>query len=143
MEHVTDWAGKAPGAAVRIAGVLHGIEHARDKPWDHEITADTMSAALEIMAVTAPHSLAALDMMGADSGIAAARRVWKWIERSRLPLFTVREAFNALRGTFPRVKDIQTALSVLQERGYIEVVAPEKKKGATQSKYRASLILLR
>ena len=129
MEHATDWAGKAPGAAVRLAGILHGIEHAHDKPWEHEITADTMSVALEIMAIIAPHSMAALDMMGADSGIAAARRVWKWIERSRLSLFTVREAFNNLRGTFPRVKHIEAALEVLQERGYIEVMAREKKNG--------------
>lgn len=122
MEHVTDWAGKAPGAAVRIAGVLHGIEHAHDnKPWDHEITAETMSAALEIMAVIAPHSLAALDMMGADSGIAAARHVWKWIERSRLEVFTIREAFNSLKGTFPRVQEIRPALAVLEERGYVEI----------------------
>jgi hypothetical protein len=27
FEHATDWAGKAPGMAARIAGVLHGIEH--------------------------------------------------------------------------------------------------------------------
>ena len=121
MEHVTDWAGKAPGAVVRIAGVLHGIEHARGEPWTHEITEDTMSAAIEIMEVIAPHSLAALDLMGADSGIAAARHVWSWIERSSLVVFTIREAFNALKGTFPRVKNVVAALKVLEERGYVEI----------------------
>lgn len=27
LKDFTDWGGKAPGAAVRIAGVLHGINH--------------------------------------------------------------------------------------------------------------------
>lgn len=126
MEHFTDWAGKAPGAAARLAGVLHGIKHAHDKPWEAVITAETMIAALEIIAVITRHSLATLDMMGADPTIAAARHVWDWIERGRLSSFTVREAFNALRGTFPRVQHIRDALEALEERGYVEVVEPPR-----------------
>ncbi len=122
MEHFTDWAGKAPGAAARLAGVLHGIRHAHGRPWEEVITAETMNAALEIMAVITRHSLAALDMMGADPTIAAARDVWDWVERGRLPRFTVREAFYALRGTFPRVRHVRDALEALEERGYVEVI---------------------
>ena len=122
LEHFTDWAGKAPGAAARLAGVLHGIKHAHGTPWEATITAETMTAALEIMAVITRHSLAALDMMGADPTIAAARLVWDWIERGRLERFTVREAFNALRGTFPRVAMLREALEALEERGYLEVL---------------------
>lgn len=126
LEHFTDWAGKAPGAAARLAGVLHGIKHAHGNPWEASITADTMTAALEIMAVITRHSLAALDMMGADPTIAAARLVWDWIERGRLDRFTVREAFNALRGTFPRVAMLRDALEALEERGYLEVIEPPR-----------------
>ena len=82
--------------------------------------------ALELMAVFTRHSLAAMDMMGADPSIAAARRVWSWIEDRRLPSFTVREAFNALRGTFPRVAMLREALEVLEERGYLEVIGPPR-----------------
>jgi hypothetical protein len=85
-----------------------------------------MTAALEIMAVIARHSLAALDMMGADPTIAAARLVWDWIERGRLDRFTVRDAFNALRGTFPRVAMLRGALEPLEERGYLEVPEPTR-----------------
>ncbi len=126
LEHFTDWAGKAPGAAARLAGVLHGIKHAHGMPWEATITAETMTAALEIMAVIVRHSLAALDMMGADPTIAAARLVWNWIERRRLDRFTVREAFNALRGTFPRVAMLRDALDALEERGYVEVIEPSR-----------------
>jgi hypothetical protein len=121
LEHFTDWAGKAPGAAARLAGVLHGIKHAHGTPWEAAITAETMTAALEIMAVITRHSVAALDMMGADPTIAAARRVWDWIERGRRDRFTMREVFNALRGTFPRVTMLREPLEALEERGYIEV----------------------
>lgn len=126
LEHFTDWAGKAPGAAARLAGVLHGIKHAHAAPWKEAITLETMSAALEIMAVITHHSLAAMNMMGADPTIAAAKHIWDWIERGRLNRFTVREAFNALRGRFPRVAMLRDALHVLEERGYIEVIEPPK-----------------
>jgi hypothetical protein len=129
LEHFTDWAGKAPGAAARIAGVLHGIKHAHGKPWEAVITADTMTAALGIMAVITHHSLAALDIMGADPTIAAARHIWDWVERSRLARFTVREAFNVLRGTFPRVKYLLDALDALEERGYVEIIEPPPRDG--------------
>ncbi|MEJ1382026.1 MAG: YfjI family protein [Candidatus Sedimenticola sp. (ex Thyasira tokunagai)] len=126
MEHFTDWAGKAPGAAARLAGVLHGIKHAHGKPWEAVITVETMIDALKTIAVITRHSMAALDMMGADPTIAAARHVWNWVERGRLPSFTMREAFNALRGTFPRVQNIRDALEALEERGYVEVMEPPR-----------------
>ena len=126
LEHFTDWAGKAPGAAARLAGILHGIKHAHGTPWKAAITAETITAALEIMAVISRHSLAALDMMGADPTIAAARLVWDWIERGRLDRLTVRQAFNALRGTFPRVAMLREALEALEERGYLEVIEPPR-----------------
>ena len=122
FEHFTDWAGKAPGTAARLAGVLHGIKHAHDRPWEAAITTEAMTAALEIMAVITRHSLTALDIMGADPTIATARIVWNWIERGRPARFTVREAFNALRATFPRVTRLYDALEALEERGYLEVI---------------------
>ena len=126
MEHFTDWADKAPGAAARLAGVLHGIQHAHGTPWATDISTETMTDALEIMAVISRHSLAALDMMGADPSIASARVVWDWIKRGRQARFSVREAFNALRGTFPRVAMLREALEALEERGYLEVIEPPR-----------------
>ncbi|AGA33764.1 hypothetical protein TVNIR_2104 [Thioalkalivibrio nitratireducens DSM 14787] len=122
FEHATDWAGKAPGQAARIAAVLHATEYARGKPWDAEISALTMTAALEIVATVAVHSLAALDLMGADPSIAAARKVWDWIERGRHARVTMRDAHQALRGTFPRARHFAEAIEPLEERGYVRTV---------------------
>lgn len=125
LEHFTDWAGKAPGAAVRLAGVLHSIKHAHGFPWESVITKETMIDALEIMAIITHHSLAALDLMGTDPILAKARLVWEWIERGRHEVFIVRDAFNKLRGSFPRVKNLTDVLAVLEERGYLQVLKPE------------------
>ena len=127
MEHFTDLAGKVPGAAVRLAGILHAVKHALGRPWDTVITFETMSDALDIMAVIIRHSTAALDLMGADPAIAAARQVLAWIVRKKLPTFTIREAFNALRSIFPKVQQLMVALEILEERGYIKVDEPLKK----------------
>jgi hypothetical protein len=125
FEHATDWAGKAPGQAARLAGVLHCIEHAHGQPWEVELSPGTMAAALDLAAVFARHSLAALDLMGADPSIAAARKVWAWVEAGRRERFTVRECYKALQGSFPRVAMVREALEALEERAYLAVTVPE------------------
>ena len=127
FEAATDWAGKCPGAAARIAGVLHAIEHATRIPWAEEISKETMTRALDIIGVIAVHSLAAFDLMGADEAIAAARRVWDWIKRGRRRTFTEREAFEGCKSGFPKMADLRRALEVLVERGYIEIAESESK----------------
>ena len=121
FENATDWAGKAPGAAARLAAVMHIVEHAHTSPVPSQIQISTMERALELMAAIAKHSLAALDLMGADERIADARKVWHWIEAGRRGLFTVRDAHQALKGAFPLVADLRNALDVLEERGYLEI----------------------
>lgn len=121
FEGATDWAGKCPGAAARLAGVLHLIQHAHAEPWAVEVSAETMAGALDLMAVVAKHSRHALDLMGADDAIAAARRFLDWINRNRLPEFTLRDAFEGLKGMFPRVAALREVADVLEERGYIRV----------------------
>ncbi|WP_413614893.1 YfjI family protein [Halomonas cupida] len=121
LEHYTDWGGKAPGAALRLALVLHGIEHAHGRPWEHDIAVETMEAALELMQVFFDHSLAVLGDMGIDPGIDAARTLWHWIERHRLNQFTLRNAHNQQQGTFQYVKDLRQAVDLLEERGYVRV----------------------
>lgn len=70
MEAMTDLGGKTPGTAAQIACLLHGIEHAHSNPWEHQISAQTMERALEIMAVAVKHSQAAISLMGADEELA-------------------------------------------------------------------------
>ena len=125
FEQATDWAGKAPGAAARLAGVLHVVEHAYGAPAESPIAVETMGRALALMAAIAKHSLYALDLMGADESIAAARRVWGWIAAGRRDRFVLRDAHMALKGTFPHMAGLRVAIDVLAERGYLDIIEPE------------------
>ena len=94
FEYVTDWAGKLPGAAARIAGLLHCAENPY-QPWAERISLETMDRALELASIFSSHALIAFDMMGADKALEQARKIWRWIERGRQESFSKRDCFNA------------------------------------------------
>lgn len=125
FENAKDWAGKAPGAAIRIAGVLHVMTHI--EPWSSQIELDNMTLALDLMAVFGKHSLAALDLMGADEGITAARKVWNWFETGHRNQVSLRNIHQALKSSFPHAKNVKEAIDVLVERGYVELTEVEAK----------------
>ena len=125
FENARDWAGKAPGAAIRIAGVLHVMTHL--EPWSSQIELDNMTRALDLMAVLGKHSLAALDIMGGDAGISAARKVWTWLETGHRNKVSLRDIHQALKSSFPHAADVKAAINVLVERGYVELTEVEAK----------------
>lgn len=90
--HLTDWAGKLPGAVIRVAALLHIARHAR--PWKNEIGIEDMDAALRIADVLSIHALAAFDLMGADPALDGARVVLRWIKREGKPEFTTFDCLN-------------------------------------------------
>ena len=124
FEHIRDWAGKLPGAAARIAGLLHCAENPFH-PWEKSLSIETMTRALDLAAVFADHALVVFGLMGADPAIDEAKKVWRWVEKNRLESFTRKQCFDALRGTFPRVDLLKEPLKVLDERNYITM---EKEK---------------
>lgn len=118
FENITDWSGKLPGAAVRIAGLLHCVEHPL-QPWGDQISLETMQQALGLASIFSSHALKVFDFMGADKSLEGARKVWRWIERGRFKSFKKNVIYNALKGSFPRVADIEPCLDVLEERNYV------------------------
>lgn len=125
FEHIRDWAGKLPGAVARIAGLLHCSENVHVAAWETPVTRETMTRALDLMAILSEHALAVFNMMGADPAIEGAKRVWRWIEAGRSWSFTARDCFNALRGTFKKMETLNPALAVLVERFYLFTVDAE------------------
>jgi hypothetical protein len=118
-EHVKDWAGKLPGAAARLAGVLHCATHAYGQPWTVKISLETMREVVGLAVVLGQHALAAFDLMGADIALEGARKVLRWIERKQKPLFSGRDCFQDLRGSFKTMNDLTTAIDILVERFYL------------------------
>ena len=129
LEPHKDWGGKAPGAAARVAGVLHCIKHAHGHPARCEIDADTMNAALAFMVTCQAHTLSALSLMGSDPKTNGARRVLDWIQSGCRERFTARDAFRAHRSRYPSMAHFAPVLTILEERGYIIEEAPEQPPG--------------
>ncbi|MBI4799661.1 MAG: DUF3987 domain-containing protein [Desulfarculus sp.] len=128
FEHVRDWAGKLPGLAARLAGLLHCMEHqamASGRP----ISQATMAAALDLAAGLVGHALAAFRIMGADPDLEAAKHALAWIRRERVEHFTMRDCHRAMRGRYPRAAQVQAALGVLEERAFIFSKEPAAKGG--------------
>jgi hypothetical protein len=118
-EHIKDWAGKLPGAALRVAGNFHCVEHAKRQPWASELSLETMRGAVTVLTVLSTHALAVFGLMGADPAIEAARKLWQWVEQNRRTSFTGRDCFNAVRGTYPKMAELEPGFGVLIERGYV------------------------
>lgn len=133
FEHCRDWGGKLPGAAARLAGILHCVEHPR--PWERQIGYETTSRALTLAAALSFHAVAAFELMGADPALDGARRLWRWVSRQRAEVFSARDAFNALKGTFRRMTHFEAAAAVLIERGYVRELAPDPRPGRPSRKY--------
>ena len=114
-----DWASKAVGTMARIAGLLHLAEHLTDGI-DRPISFETMAAAQALIDYYTDHALAVFDLMSTDQATARAHAVWDWIERTGTVRFTARDAFTALsRAKFPKMADLEPALAVLEQHGYL------------------------
>lgn len=126
FEYMTDWAGKFPGQAIRLAGLLH-VATAVDPL--ASIGPETMASALAVAAVLADHAKAAYGLMGSDPAQECAKAILRWVERDRVEKFTARDALRAVRGRFPTMEKISPGLSILEERGFIAAALPDQKKG--------------
>jgi hypothetical protein len=117
---IEDWAGKLAGAVVRIAGLLHLADHARDSlPWTLPVTARAVERAITIGRYLIPHALMAFSEMGADEDAERAKFILRWIEKTGSTSFSKRDVHQGTRGTFKRIEAIEAPLNLLVEHGYI------------------------
>ncbi len=125
MELMRDWGAKLAGATLRLAAVLHCVEHGPNG----SINPSTLDSAIAIAEYLIPHAETVLEMMQAreDSETADARYVLRWIERHALQEFTKRDAQQHGKRRFPKADDIDPALGELVRRGYIRLRPLETK----------------
>jgi len=141
FEYMMDWAGKLPGAAARIAGLLHIAEYSHGHPHDHSISKSTMTACLDLMGVFAHHAIEAFSIMATNPEIEKAKKVMAWINQKDLKEFTLRDCHHALQQQFPRVSDLTPGIDVLAERNIIQTKQPEKREGRPSKMYEVSPLL--
>jgi replicative DNA helicase len=122
LAQLAGWAAKLAGATCRLAGLLHLAAHLRDG-WAQPIGADTFADAVRLAGYLVEHARAVFDLMGADSRIEDARWLLDWISRTNQAQFTRRDAHHAApRGRFPKATDLDPALALLEEHGWLRRV---------------------
>jgi len=127
FEFMTDWAGKFPGQAIRLAGLFHAATVT--DPHKLAIAPDTMRSALSVAAILAEHAKAAFGLMGTDPAQDCARSILRWIMRDRVTGFTAREALEKVKGRFPTMEKVNAGLSILEDRAFIFEASGENRKG--------------
>jgi replicative DNA helicase len=122
LAHLAGWAAKLAGATCRLAGLMHLAEHLRDG-WAHPITADTFASAARLADYLVDHARAVFDTMGADPRTDDARWLLEWINRTDQAQFSRRDAHAAApRGRFRKAADLEPALTLLEEHGWVRRV---------------------
>jgi replicative DNA helicase len=125
LAHLAGWAAKLAGATCRLAALLHLARLLRDG-WAQPISADTFAGAIRLADYLIEHARAVFDLMGADPRTEDARWVLDWISRTNRTHFSRRDAHRAApRGRFPKATDLEPALRLLEEHGYLRRVDPE------------------
>lgn len=131
LETISDWSGKLPGAALRIAGNFHLVEHGANPP--AQIEAATVQRALALCTLLIDHARAAFAMMDADLATADAKAVLKWISAGRLARFGRGEAYRQFKGRFTgKTERLDKALQELERRSIVTPTAePTKGRPST------------
>jgi hypothetical protein len=121
LAYMADWAGKHAGRILRIAGLLHLAK--RQAP-ERPVSFDTMRAALEIGDVLLQHAQKVYGAWRAPAQNVAAAKALAWIGRTGRAEFTVRDAWQGLRGQSwcASSEDVREALVTLAEYGWITTV---------------------
>ncbi len=113
---IQDWTGKLPGAALRIAGLCHVIEHGESST---VISRHIIEKVLDLAELLIVHAKAAFDMMGTDPAIPDAKFLLQWIIKNGTDSFRRGDLHKAVHGKFQRVDRLISALRVLTERHII------------------------
>ena len=121
---ISDWASKYIGAVLRIAGLLHCADMEDDKA---EVTASTMSKAIQIGKYFLAHSTYAYSMMGTDLSIQKAKFVLAKLKKKNISMIKRSELFQMCRGKFfKKTEEIFPTLELLEGHGYIRLEEPER-----------------
>jgi phage/plasmid primase-like uncharacterized protein len=114
---VLGWGGKLCGYALRLAGLLHIMEHSSTN--NRVISQQTMNNALELSALLIDHALASFELLGMDKQTEKAKHVYEWIKSNGQPSFKQNDCHKALHGQLTKISELKEILAELTERNII------------------------
>ena len=124
LGHITDWASKLVGATARLSGLLHVAEAGVPVALTRALDSRTVDAGTRLGTYYLTHALAVFEYMGADPLVEDARHLLDWIARRAEPAFSRRDAYAPNRARFAKPTDLDPALALLVDHGYIQVLEP-------------------
>lgn len=140
LHTIQDWTSKLPGAALRIAGLFHVVEHGEAIP---TISRETMERSLDLCELLISHARAAFDLMGTDQTISDGKAILRWLLSERRESFTQRECLKRHEGRLKRLDRLKKALAVLTERSIISEPLPIATGGRPSIIYQVNPLVLR
>jgi hypothetical protein len=133
LYQLRDWASKLPGAAARLACILHCVSS--DPGELHTIDGVVTEQALNIAVALIDPALAVFDLMQRDPVIEDAQRMLRWLHRQGSSNFNVRACFCAHQAHFRKVDGMSPALHLLEQHGYIRLAPKHKAAGRPSEIY--------
>lgn len=127
---IGSWVGKIAGTTLRVAALLHLVEHG--DPLGRSLNAATINHAAALTeGYFIPHAQAAFRILRHGAEKSVLQRLVAWMATGRLERFTVREAFQQLKGgkqgRVQETADLEPALTRLADGGYIrQGVSPRR-----------------
>lgn len=114
------WGSKLGGGAVRLSGLLALADRPAEAGRRH-VERRHVESAGRLVEWLAGHALVAFDAMGTDPALDDARALLAAVERLGAPEVSKRDLFNAARGRFRTVAELEPALDVLVSHGWLEL----------------------
>ncbi len=119
-EHMRDWGGKAVGAMLRIAALLHAS--AVNNPTEIPISSETLTEAVKIAEFLGDHAMVSYQQMGADESLEDAKYLLRRIESTGQDEISKRDLFQLCRGKFKKTEHMEPVLQTLVDMSYIKEV---------------------
>ncbi len=127
---MADWAGKLFGAIGRISGLIHLANQQTAFPeWTTTVSAESVTAAIEIGQYFTAHALAAYRVMGSDPSVDDAKYMLRHIQKRDVAEFKKVELFDWTKGRFHKVVEMEPALELLEAHGYVARRPPTERRG--------------
>lgn len=117
LEHIKDWASKLPGAAARIAGLLHFADLGKDAG-GKTISTKTVNAACAIAAYYREHALATFGLMEADPKLESAKKILEYLSMHAPQTFKGRDVLR--HKNIKNMDLVNPGLEILLQHGYIK-----------------------
>jgi putative DNA primase/helicase len=137
---INDWSGKLPGAALRIAGNFHLVEHGINPP--AQIEGTMMDRSVQLCTLLIDHAKAAFNLMEADQVTADAKAIYQWIIKNQPERFKRGVVYRQFKGRFTgKAERLDKALKELEARSIVARTT-EPTKGRTAAIYIVNLLLL-